>query len=366
MTPEELRAAVPAFDDGIYLNTGASGPSPEPVLEATTDFVRHHEADAPVAEGCYPSAFDTFDETRGRVAEFLGAAPHEIALTSSTADGISRVAASIDWDSGDVVVRTDCEHSAGILPWWNLRERGVEVRVVPTEGGRIDREAYREAVADARLVVFNSITWNYGTRLPVRELTAEAHDAGARVLVDAVQSPGQTDVDLGEWNADFVALAGHKWLLGPWGAGVLYVREDVAEGMRPAQVGYRSVEEPDAADPQLKAGAPRFEVGTTNPAPYVGLQAAIDTLESIGMGTVESRVAELAGRLVEGLGDRALGPADPESGLVPFAAEDPAGLVERLADEGIVVRDLPTPEAVRASVHVYNTPEDVDALLAAL
>ncbi len=366
MTPEELRAAVPAFEDGIYLNTGASGPSPEPVLEATTDFVRHHETAAPVEEGCYPAAFDVFDETRERVAEFLGAAPHEIALTSSTADGISRVAASIDWEPGDVVVRTDCEHSAGILPWWNLRERGVEVRVVPTEDGRVDREAYADAVADARLVVFNSITWNYGTRLPVADLTAEAHDAGAQVLVDAVQSPGQTAVDLGEWNADFAALAGHKWLLGPWGAGVLYVREDVAEGMRPAQVGYRSVAEPDAAEPELNAGAPRFEVGTTNPAPYVGLGAAIDTLESVGMGAVESHIADLAARLVEGLGDRALGPADPESGLVPFAAEDPVGLVDRLADEGIVVRDLPNPQAVRASVHVFNTAADVDALLDAL
>ena len=366
MTPEELRAMVPALEDGVYLNTGASGPSPEPVLRATTDFVRHHETVAPVEEGCYPAAFDVFDETRERVAEFLGAAPEEIALTSSTADGISRVAASIDWEPGDVVVRTDCEHSAAVLPWWNLRKRGVEVRVVPTENGRVDREAYADAVSDARLVVFNSITWNYGTRLPVRELTAEAHDAGAQVLVDAVQSPGQTPVALDEWNADFAALAGHKWLLGPWGAGILYVREDVAEGMRPAQVGYRSVENPDAADPELKAGAPRFEVGTTNPAPYVGLQAAIDTLESVGMDAVESHVADLAARLVDGLGDRALGPADPESGLVPFAAEDPAGLVERLAGEGIVVRDLPNPEAVRASVHAFNAREDVDALLDAL
>lgn len=366
MTPEELRAAVPAFERGIYLNTGASGPSPEPVLEATTEFVRHHETVAPVEEGSYPAAFDVFDRTRERVAAFVGAAPEEIALTSSTADSISRVAASIDWEPGDVVVRTDSEHSAGILPWWNLREEGVEVRVVPTEGGRLDREAYAEAVADARLVCFNSITWNYGTRLPVAELTAEAHDAGAQVLVDAVQSPGQTPLDLDAWNADFVALAGHKWLLGPWGAGVLYVREDVAEAMRPAQVGYRSVVAPDAAEPELKRGAPRFEVGTTNPGPYVGLQAAIDTMESIGMDTVESHVETLAGRLVDGLGDRALGPADPESGLVPFAAEDPVALVDRLAGEGIVVRDLPNPEAVRASVHVYNTREDVDALLGAI
>ena len=187
-SPAELRAAVPALTDGIYMNAGASGPAPEPVIETTEGFVRHHEAAAPMAEGCYPSAFDTFEETRETVADFLGAAAAEIALTQSTADGISRVAASIDWEPGDVVVRTDLEHSAAVLPWWNLEREGVEVRVLETEGGRIDRGAYREAVADARLVCFNSITWNYGTRLPVADLVGIAHDAGAQVPGDCTAS----------------------------------------------------------------------------------------------------------------------------------------------------------------------------------
>ena len=369
-TPAGLRAAIPALTEGIYMNAGASGPAPEPVIEATEGFVRHHEAAAPMAEGCYPSAFDTFEETREAVADFLGVRPREIALTQSTADGISRVAASVDWEPGDVVVRTDLEHSAGVLPWWNLEREGVEVRVLETEGGRINPDAYREAVADARLVCFNSITWNYGTRLPVADLVEVAHDAGAQVLVDAVQSPGQTDLALSEWNADFAALAGHKWLLGPWGAGVLYVREDVADAMTPAQVGYRSVADSTAPVPELAAGAPRFEVGTTNPAPYVGLQTAIEVLESVGLGTVEDHIADLSGFLIDELGERALGPADPESGLVPFAVgdgEDADAVVERLAEEGIVIRTLPAPEgAVRASVHAYNTREDVDALLSAL
>ncbi|MFC6835673.1 aminotransferase class V-fold PLP-dependent enzyme [Halomarina ordinaria] len=366
MDPEDLRTSIPALEEGVYLNTGASGPCPESTIEATTEFVHYHEAEAPTGEGAYPAAFEAFEETRERVAAFLGASPAEIALTHSTADGISRVAASVEWEPGDVVVRTDLEHSAGVLPWWNLERKGVETRVLETAGGRVDRDAYKDAVADARLVCFNSITWSHGTRLPVADLVDIAHDAGALVLVDAVQSPGQTDVDVTEWGADFAAGAGHKWLLGPWGAGFLHVREEVCGDLQPAMVGYRSVEDPDAAEPSLKPGAARLEVGTTNPAPYVGLQAAMDLLDELGMETVESHIAALTDRLKEGLGERCLSPADPESGLVTFTVDDPEATVERLASEGIVVRSLPYPDAVRASLHVFNTPGDVDALLDAL
>ncbi|MFB6108905.1 MAG: aminotransferase class V-fold PLP-dependent enzyme [Haloplanus sp.] len=366
MRPEDLRADIPALDRGVYFNTGASGPAPRRVVEAASDFLEHHEYVAPVEEGAYPAAFDAFEETRSAVADFLGADADEIALTESTADGISRVAAAVDWTPGDVVVRTDLEHSAGVVPWWNLEDEGVEVRVLDTDAGRLDLDALADAVADARLLCLNSITWNYGTQLPIAEVVEIAHETDTLVLVDAVQSPGQTPVDVREWGADFVAAAGHKWLLGPWGAGFLYVDRDVADGLRPAQAGYRSVADAGADDLELKAGAPRFEVGTTSPAPYRGLMAAIETLEAVGMETITDRIERLTDRLKAGLGDRLLSPQAYESGLVTFAADDPEATVDRLADAGVHIRSLPYPDAVRASVHVFNTAEDVDALLAAL
>jgi len=368
MEPEDLRASIPVCERGIYFNTGASGPAPRHVIEATTDFLEHHEYVAPVEEGAYPAAFETFDETREVVADFLGADPTEIALTDSTADGIARVAAAVDWSPGDAVVRTDLEHSAGVIPWWNLRDRGVEVRVLETEAGRLDLDALTDAVADpdARLLCLNSITWNYGTRLPIPEIVDIAHDHDTLVLVDAVQSPGQAPVDVREWGADFVAAAGHKWLLGPWGAGFLYVDREVADGMTPGVVGYRSVADSGADELELAAGARRFEVGTTSPAPYRGLIAAIDTVEAVGYDTITSRIERLTDRLKDGLGDRLLSPRAYESGLVTFTADDPEGLVDRLADEGIHIRSLPYPDAARASVHVFNTAADVDALLDAL
>lgn len=367
MTPRDLRAEIPALADVTYLNYGASGPSPRSVVRAAEAFLSHHAFDAPGGEGMYPAAFDTYEEVRASIAAFIEAADAEVALTQSTADGINRFAGAIDWQPGDVVVRTDMEHPAGILPWERLaRVHDVEVRVIRGEDGRIEPEAFAAAVDGARLAVFSALTWNYGTRQPVAELVDQAQAAGALTLVDAVQLPGQASLDVGTWGADAVAAAGHKWLLGPWGAGVLYVDHDVAEALRPAQVGYRSVESPTDAEPRFRGGATRFEVGTTTPAPYVGAEAAIDAIDAVGFDTIESRIERLTDRLKAGLGDRLLSPEAYESGLVTFTAGDPEATVERLADEDVYVRTLPHPDAVRASVHVFNTEADVDALLSAL
>ena len=366
MTPEELRADIPVCAEGVYLNTGASGPASQRVVDAVSEFVAYHETEAPVGEGAYPAAFGALDGARETVADFLNADTDEIALTESTADGIARIAAAIDWEAGDVVARTDLEHSAGILPWWNLQEQGVGIRIVPTENGRLDVDAVEAAVEEARLLCLSSITWNYGTELPIADIVDLAHEHDCMVLVDAVQTFGQKPLDVTEWGAEFVVGAGHKWLLGPWGAGMLYVDSEVAEELQPAQVGYRSVEAPDDHEPTFGPGATRFEVGTTSPAPYVGLEKAIETIERVGFDTIQTRIERLTGRLKAGLGDRLLSPEGYESGLVTFAAEDPEATVERLAEENIYVRTLPYPVAVRASVHVFNTESDVDGLLKAL
>ena len=371
VTPTELRAAMPALDETTYMNTGAAGPSPTNVVEAVESCVERHEYDAPGEEGMYPCAFDVFDETRETVADHFDVGSDEIALTQSTTDGINRVAAALDWEPGDTVVRTDLEHSSGILPWKRLKRHGVEVEVVETDEGRLDMDAMKSAVRDAKLVCLSSLTWSHGTLLPVSAVAELAHDADARLLVDAVQCPGQMPVDLREWGADFVAGAGHKWLLGPFGAGFVHVSPGAEEALEPAHVGYRSVEDPNAEEYAYEPGAHRLEVGTVSPAPYAGLAEAIETIESVGYETIQRRVEDLTDRLKEGIEAseiaRLLSPREYESGLVTFAVEDPdpEAFVEELAEDGIRIRSLPFPEnAVRASVHVFNTADDVDELVA--
>ncbi|MFB6183907.1 MAG: aminotransferase class V-fold PLP-dependent enzyme [Haloarculaceae archaeon] len=367
MTPEDLRADVPVLSDVAYMNTGASGPSPRRVVTAATDFQERMEFQAPAAGDVYPTAWDALDAARERVAAFVGADEHEIALTSSTVDGIATVASAVDWQPGDVVVHTDLEHPSGRLPWERLADLyDIEVRVLETEAGRLDRDDLKAAVDDARLLCLSSLSWNYGTQLPVADVVDVAHDAGAQVLVDAVQSPGQVPVDVDSWGADFVAAAGHKWLLGVWGSGFLYVDDEALETLTPQRVGYRSVEAPKEPGYALHPGARRFEIGTTSIAPYVALGEAMDVVDAVGLDTIQSRVERLTDRLKEGLGERLLSPRSYESGLVTFAADDPEATVQHLREAGIVVRDLPAPEAVRASIHVFNTAADVDRLLDAL
>ena len=367
LTPAELRADIPALQDGVYMNYGAHGPSPRYVVSAAREFLSSHEYESPVGSDPYGMAFGAFDDVRARVASFVGAAEDEIALTESTTAGINAVADGLGLGAGDVVVRTDLEHPAGTLPWQRLEREGVEVRVVETAAGRIDREAFKTAVADADVACFSALTWTHGTVLPVAELVDIAHDAGAFALVDAVQVPGQLSMDVSAWGADAVAAAGHKWLLGLWGGGFLYVDTDAAERLQPRTVGYRSVETPTADQFAFKSGARRFEVGSANPAPHVALGEAIETVNAVGIDRIESRIQRLVARLTAGLpADRVLSPATPESGLVTVDVPDPEATVERLAGEGIVVRSLPEPSAVRASVHAVNTATEVDRLAGAL
>lgn len=349
------------------MNTGASGPSPRRVVEAIETYLERAEYEIHAESDIYEFTFGEYERIRESVAAFLNAAPEEIALTESTTDGITRFASALEWEDGDVVVRTDLEHPAGILPWERLERNGVEVRVVQTQNGQVDIDAYTDAVDDAKLVCFSALTWTHGTKLPVRVLTDIARDAGTVSLVDAVQVPGQAPIDVTDWGADAVAAAGHKWLLGPWGAGFLYVRREVAEELEPRSLGYRSVESPTASPFEYRDGAPRLEIGTTNPAPHVGLLEAIDISESIGLDTIMNRIDRLTDQLKERIpADRLLSPESSDSGLVSIDVPEPEGTEERLDDAGFKVRSIESIDAIRVSLHVFNTASEVDALADAL
>lgn len=366
MTPLELRADVPALHDGTYLNFGAHGPSPEYVVDAGANALADHEYGS-VTTDPYETAFEGYDTAREQIAAHVGAETDEIALTESTTDGINRIANAFDWEPGDVVVRTDLEHPAGILPWKRLEREGVTVRVVETDGGRIDADRFAAAVEGAKVACFSAVTWTHGTQLPVSRLADIATAADTFTVVDAVQVPGQMPLDVTEWGADAVVAAGHKWLLGPWGAGFMYVDRSHAENLVPGSVGYRSVSAPTAAQPEYEPGARRFELGSMSPAPHAGLTEAIRAIEEIGVERIEARIESLTDRFKDQIPtDRLLSPETFHSGLVTVDADEPQQVVDRLADRDIVVRSLPTPDAVRVSIHAVSTEEEIDDVAAAL
>ncbi|MES3518138.1 MAG: aminotransferase class V-fold PLP-dependent enzyme [Natronomonas sp.] len=361
MDPETLRADIPACSSCAYLNTGASGPSPRRVVEAACEAQRRHEFDACETDH-YVAAADRLDAARETIGGFIGCEPKDVALVESTGDGISRAANALDLGRDDTVVRTDLEHPSGVLPW---RRSPANVVTLGCPGGRLPIEEYKRVVEDATVVCLSSESWLHGTRLPVEEAVDIAHDAGAVVVVDAVQTVGQHPLDVTEWGADIVCASGHKWLLGPWGVGFLYADPDSIDSFQPRHIGYRGVVEPSGSGLRYQPDASRFELSTSGVAGYAGVIEAIETIEAIGLGTVESRIQRLTDRLKAGLGERLVSPEAYESGLVAFEAENPAELVERLNEAGIVVRDLPSGD-VRVSVHVFNTAEEIDRLLEAL
>lgn len=368
MDIQDVREDIPALDDGRYMNWGASGPSPEAVVDAVEDAIETHEYASPTGEGMYPNAFGVIESTRETVGEFLGVAPDDVALTQSTTDALNRVANALSWDATDTVLVTDVEHSAGRLPWLRLqREYDIDVAVLQTDHGRIDEDEYARRATDASVVCFSAIDWLHGRFQPVSTLVDLARDAGALSVVDAVQVPGQRSMPVDEWGADVVAAAGHKWLLGPWGAGFVYVEPSVAEGLAPRSVGYRSVEEPNATDYEFKQGARRLEVATVSPGPYAGLQSAIEMIAELGIDTIETEIRGLTEYLKDGVdSDRLRSPESFHSGLVTIDVDRPDEVVERMADADVFVRSLPTDGTIRASLHAVNRPSDVDAFLAEL
>jgi cysteine desulfurase/selenocysteine lyase len=364
-TPTALRSTIPVLDGEVYFNWGASGPSPEYVVDSVTAAQEYQEYRAAGDEGLYVAAMDVYDVAREAGAELFGTDPETVALTNSTTDGINRIATALDWTPGDTIVTTDVEHAAGRLPWTRLeRVHDVEVRVIETDTGVIDLADLDRALEGADLLSVSAIDWLYGRVLPVAEMVDLAHENDALALIDAVQAPGQRAIDVEDWGADFVAAAGHKWLLGPWGAGLLYVAEDTLDRTDPAHVGFRGLADRSVDGYELRADARRFEIGTDNPGPYAGLCAAIETHESVGPAAIAERIEGLRERFVDGVpADRLISPPEEPTGLVTIAVDDPETVVEALGEESISVRSVPLPEAVRVSIHAVNTESEVEALL---
>jgi selenocysteine lyase/cysteine desulfurase len=360
----EFRADIPATSEATYLNTGSSSPSSVDVVESMQAFLEYHGYASPTAEGMYQPVYGAFEEARQDVADFLNARPEEVALTQSTGDGVSRVANAIQWGSGDTVVRTDIEHPTAVVPWKSLeREHDLNVEVLETDAGHIDLDRLKDAVAGARLVCVSSISRKYGRQLPISDITDIAHDSGAEVLVDAVQSVGQVPVDVTDWEADYVAAASHKWLVGPWGAGFLYVSEDVLPELRPRHVSYRGVDR-DSPTLDLHPDARRLEIGTTSAAPYVGLSTALDRLTSVGVTTIERRIESLTALLKNELPEAVLmSPRSFESGLIALDDDTPTRTVERLATHDIQVKPISEPDGIRLSLHGFNTKPEIERFI---
>ncbi len=292
MNLEHIRAAIPALANSVYLNTGTFGPMPTVVA----DEIRRAYGEIERQGTFSPAVFwqmelEGFEAVRGQVAALLHADPAEIALTRNVTDGINIVLHGLDWQPGDQVILTDHEHPSGTVPWLALAERaGVELRWLELvdDADEIVIRFQRLLSQRTRLAQLSHVSCLTGLRLPIERLCRLARQAGVLTLVDGAHAEGQFAVDLQVLGCDFYAACGHKWLLGPQGVGMLYVRREHVQRLRPVWLGWDVGQPFDRAARSylLQETAARFEQSTP---PGVTVLSPLDA--SLGTGLVTVRVA---------------------------------------------------------------------------
>lgn len=376
-----FRAKFPVTERLIYLNTGWSGPSAREVVDALRQRAEREALEGPTTLVVRHEKALLVREARVSAARLIGADTDEIALMSTTTEGVNVVLRGLGLAAGDEVITCNLEHSSVIVPCYDLRRRfGVDVTVVRSSAQEPSDELARlfeDAISPrTKLVVVSHISYNRGTRLPVERIIAAAHAAGACVLLDGAQSVGQIDVDVHALGVDFYAFPGHKFVLAPDAFGALYVRRDLIEGLEPLAVAHGIAEQYDYHGtfvPRLDA-MKKFEIATHSGALLAAVIKAIELLEETGLPAIEARLRALANRLIEGLqrmpNVTIRGPIDPRlrSALVTFTVGDldPNEACAALWQLQRVVGRVVNDSRVRLSIAPFNDESDVDAALEAV
>jgi len=383
----------------VYLDSGATSQRPRQVLDAEREFPERHNA--AVHRGAHQlaeEATDAYESARARIAAFVGAHPDEVVFTKNATEGVNLVAYAFSnavtfggaaerfvLGPGDEIVVTELEHHANLVPWQELcRRTGATLRWYSvTDEGRVDLDSV-ELTERTKIVAFAHQSNVLGTVLPVAELVARAKAVGALTLLDACQSVPHMPVHFGDLDVDFAVFSGHK-MLGPSGVGVLYGRRELLEAMPPFLTGGSMIEMVRMEGSTYAAPPQRFEAGVPMTSQAVGLGAAVDYLTEIGMDAIHEHELELVERALAGLaevpGVHIVGPNDlvDRGGAVAFVVDGlhAHDVGQVLDDQGVAVRvghhcawplhrRFGVAATVRASFHVYSTPEEVDALVAAV
>ncbi len=375
----------------VYLDSANTSQKPRAVIDTITEYYERHNAN--LYRAVYELAEEAtamFEGARTRLANFIGAPdPSTVVFTRGTTESINLVANA--WGrrflrEGDEILFSELEHHSNIVPWQLVAEAtGAVPRLIPIEDdGTLDAARIEGMLTDRTKVLAISGQSNVlGTMPAIGRLAASAHAAGAIIVVDGAQLVPHNPVDVAALDVDFLTISGHK-MLGPTASGGLYGRLELLEAMSPFLGGGEMIMEVYPDHSTYKAPPHKFEAGTMNIAEEIGLATAIDYLEGLGMENVRSHERELTAYAIETLGSigaTVYGPKDPEQrgGAVSFWYKDihPHDLAQVLDQEGVCVRPghhcaqvlmrrLGVPATTRASFYVYNTKEDVDALIAAL
>jgi cysteine desulfurase / selenocysteine lyase len=312
---------------------------------------------------------DRVEESRRRAGRLLNTDPHDICFVGSTTHGIGLIAEGFPWKPGDNVITVAEEYPSNQYPWMNLRDRGVEARAVPSHGNRVEVADIRDAIdSRTRVLGISSVEFGSGFRSDLVTLGELCRQRGIFFFVDAIQSLGVFPLDVQQVPIDALAADGHKWLLGPEGAGIAYIRREWVDRLHATGVGWNSVvnyADFSTIDFRLKPHAGRWEGGTVNVGGIVGMGESIQLLLNAGIENVRDRVLELTAYLcdqVRSTGAEVFSSRTPgeESGIVSLLmpGRDPKELMRRCKVAGVVVNVRAG--RLRVSPHAYNTTGEID------
>ncbi|MGC4108496.1 MAG: cysteine desulfurase [Thermomicrobiales bacterium] len=375
-----------------FLDSAASSQKPQTVIDALREY--YETSNANIHRGVYhlsEIATAQYEEARKRIARFINAAsPRECVFVRGTTEGINLVASSwgrANLTPGDLVVYTEMEHHSNIIPWQLIAEQtGARIAWVPmTPDGLLDRDAFTALMAQGPKVLALTHVGNaLGTVNPVKALIAEAHAAGAVVVLDGAQSVPHMPIDVQDLDCDFLAFSGHK-MLGPMGSGVLYGKRALLDAMPPYQGGGSMIRKVELTHTTWADLPAKFEAGTPSVGDAIALTKALDYLEALGMNAVWAHEQEIGAYAVERLSEvpglTIYGPTemDHRSGVISFGLGDihPHDVATLLDEQNIavraghhcaqpVMRALDVMATTRASFYVYNDRDDVDRLVEGL
>jgi cysteine desulfurase / selenocysteine lyase len=369
---QAFRRQMPIAERWAYFDHAAVAPISGPAQRAVEQWSREAATDGTTAWGCWNRRVE---QVRRLAAKLISADPAEIALVHNTTEGIGFVAEGLPWRDGDNVVTLASEFPTNVYPWMNLATRGVECRLVPCERERVDLAEVERAIdGRTRLLAVSWVGYLTGWRNDLDALVEIAQRRGVMLLVDAIQGLGVYPLDVRRTPIDFLAADGHKWLLGPEGAGIFYVRREHLEGLRPIMVGWNSVAhsgEFTRLDYDLKPTAARYEGGSLDMVGLLGFGASLELLVEYGTKAISERLTQVTDLLCERLassGARIASSREPErkSGIVSFEmpGKDPHVLRRELQEAGVVVNCRGG--RLRSSPHAYTNEADIDRLIAGL
>ena len=397
LDPEIIKQDFPIFKRRIYgkpliyLDNAATTQKPRQVIEAIREFYQNYNAN--VHRGVYRlsvEATEAFENARAKVARFINAKDSEIVFTKNATEALNLVAYSwglCNLKKGDRILLTEMEHHSNIVPWQLVaKHTGAVVDYIPIneDGLLVDEEVDRLLNLEPKIVSITQASNVLGTINDVKEIVEKAHKVGAIAVVDAAQSVPHMRVDVKELGCDFLAFSGHK-ALGPLGVGVLYGKRDLLKDMNPFLGGGDMISRVWLSGAEWNELPWKFEAGTSSVADVIGLGAAVDYLNSIGMSRVrahEVRLTEYALKRLSEISDiRIYGPRDLDkrSGVISFnlSGIHPHDLATILDEEGIAIRaghhcamplmtKLGVAATARASFYIYNSGSDIDALVEGL